>query len=51
MITDAGRVYIKRYLAGQVGSIADSIAFGVGTTTPTVAEHFFNLSWRGLTYR
>lgn len=30
MISTLGAQYVKRYLAGQVGSIAESVAFGVG---------------------
>lgn len=31
MITDEGKLVLKRYLAGEVGSIASSIGFGLGS--------------------
>lgn len=39
MITAAGKIYIKRYLSGQVPLIGRSIALGVGSTTPTTADN------------
>jgi len=38
MITGDGKTYIKRYLAGQVPSIAQSIAFGLGTKVEAVGD-------------
>lgn len=38
MITNEGKNYIKRYLAGQVPSIARSIAFGIGGAAENVAD-------------
>lgn len=42
MITDEGRTYIKRYLAGQVGAIAESIVFGAGATAPAATDTVLN---------
>jgi hypothetical protein len=38
MITTDGKTHIKRYLAGFVPSIAQSIAFGIGETAENVAH-------------
>lgn len=38
MITDDGRIYIKRYLAAQVPSIAACIAVGIGGTAESAAH-------------
>lgn len=38
MITTNGKVYIKRYLAAQVPTIAQSIAFGLGGASESAAD-------------
>lgn len=38
MITDEGKLHIKRYLAGFVPSVARSIAFGVGGKSESAAD-------------
>lgn len=38
MILDSGKTHIKKYLAGQVGVISDTMAFGVMETTETSAD-------------
>lgn len=38
LITTEGKKYIQRYLAGQVGRIASSVACGIGGTAATVAD-------------
>lgn len=38
MITNDGRLHIKRYMAGWTPSIALSMAFGVGQTAPTLND-------------
>jgi hypothetical protein len=38
VITDEGRVYIKRYLAGWTPRIAASLAYGIGDTAETSAQ-------------
>lgn len=38
MITTAGILHIKRYMAGEVGTIASSIALGVGTSAESTSD-------------
>jgi len=38
VITTLGKTYIKRYLAGQVASIAQAISFGVGTSAEALGD-------------
>lgn len=38
MITSNGKLYIKRYLAGQVPAIAQSIAFGIGGKAEAIGD-------------
>jgi hypothetical protein len=38
LITDEGILHIKRYMAGEVGTIASSISLGVGTSAETATD-------------
>lgn len=38
MITNAGKAHIKRYLAGQVGAIGESIALGIGNAAESATS-------------
>lgn len=43
MITDEGKIWIKRFMAGQVPAIASSIAFGIGDSAETVGDERLHL--------
>ena len=45
MITDLGRLHIKRFLAGHVGVIADSVAFGLGSTAASTGDTRLNFEF------
>jgi len=42
VITNDGKRHIKRYIAGQVGQIAESIGIGIGSTSPTLTDKSLN---------
>lgn len=42
MITTEGKIHIKRYLAGQVPSIAQSIAYGLGASAESAAQTYLD---------
>src|SRR5665647_3682267 len=45
LITTAGKIYIMKYLAGYVQSIAQGLAIGLGATAATVADTSLAFEW------